>query len=115
MNIAETEIEETLKDLLQHNISLYVKNKLLKKGTLCLFKQNNYHIELTLKINDVMKKFEIPIPFGIEKWKKDNLIYFDYRFAALAKDKPELLSLLKKLPRDGKSRFYDTILEIIVE
>ena len=112
MTITDTEIEETLKGLLQKDLKLSINNKQYRKGKLLLFKQNNYHIELTVRKNDVdIKRFEIPIPFGIEKWEEDGLVYFDYRLSTLAHN-PKLTKLLESLPTEGNNKFYNKILEI---
>jgi hypothetical protein len=113
MTISETEIEDTLIELLQRNIKLSINNKQYRKGKLLLYKQNNYHIELTVKKNDIdLKRFEIPIPFAIENWDSDGLIYFDYRLSTLAKNDAELYKQLTELPLVGKNKFLNNILEI---
>ena len=112
MLIDHTEIEDALKSLLQKNICLNIKNKLIKKGKLILFKQNNYHIELLFhNAEKEIKKLEIPIPYAVENWSSDKLIYFDYRLTTLTKD-ITLIKTLKSLSRDGNNKFYDTIVEI---
>ena len=52
MTIDGTDTERVLKELLQKNIKFNIKNKTFKKGRLILFKQNNYHLELTIKNNN---------------------------------------------------------------
>jgi hypothetical protein len=112
MTINDTEIEDALKFLLQKNLRLNI-NKQYRKGKLLLFKQNNYHIEFTVRKNDIdIKRFEIPIPFAIERWDEEGLIYFDYRLKTLSKKNAALFERLSKLPVDGKNKFYDKILEI---
>jgi len=113
MTITDTIIEYTLMDLLQKDIKLSINNKQYRKGKLLLFKQSNYHLELTVRKNDIeFKRFEIPIPFSIERWDEDGLIYFDYRLSVLAnKDKP-LYERLCKLKQQGNNKFYNNILEI---
>jgi hypothetical protein len=117
MTINDTEIEEVLMELLQKDLRLSINNKQYRKGKLLLFKQNNYHLELTVIKNDTdMKRFEIPIPFGIEKWKGDGLVYFDYRLSTLSKNDKVVGEILKNLPTEGNNKFYNKILEIqIVE
>lgn len=117
MTINGTEIEEVLIGLLQKDLKLSINNKQYRKGKLLLFKQNNYHLELTVRKNDTdMKRFEIPIPFGIEKWEADGLVYFDYRLSTLSKNDKVVGEMLKKLPTEGNNKFYNKILEIqIVE
>ena len=115
MTINGTEIEEILKDLLQKKLKLSINNKQYRKGKLLLFKQNNYHIELTVMKNDIdIKRFEIPIPFAVERWDKDNIVYFDYRLVTLSERDKKILDMVKSVPTDAKSRFYDKIMEIKV-
>ncbi len=113
MYIDNTPIESILKKLLQQNIVITLNNKTLKKGKFILFKQVHYCIELSLKNQeDVIKKIELPIPFNVEEWSDDNLIYFDYRISTLTKNNPDTLNLIKKLVLDKTSKFYNQILEI---
>jgi len=114
MLINDTQIEKILKLLLQKNLSLSIKNKQLKKGRLVLFKQNNYHIELTVSNNGALKKFEIPIPYNIESWEDDNLIYFDYRLITLAQNNKDIHNLITGVQKNCNNKFYDSILEISI-
>lgn len=113
MTIIDTKIEDVLKNLLQKDLKLNMNNKQYRKGKLLLFKQNNYHIELTIRKNDVdIKRFEIPIPFAIEEWADEGFVYFDYRLNTLADNDEAVYNRLKSLPTNGKNKFYDKILEI---
>ena len=115
MTIIDTKIEEVLKSLLQKDLKLYINNKQFKKGKLILFKQNNYHIEFTIKRTDnEIKRFEIPIPFETEVWD-DGLVYFDYRLKTLSQSNDDLYKILLKIPKEGKNKFYDKVLEIQIE
>jgi len=115
MIINDTPLEDLLKSLLQKNLKFGIKNKIIRKGKLILFKQNNYHIELSLQTKENnMKIFEIPIPFSFEEWKDDNLIYFDYRLLTLAHNKNDFYQFLKKL-EPTNNKFYDNILEIQID
>jgi len=113
MSITDTELEKVLMGLLQKDIKLLIDGKLFRKGKLLLFRQNNYCLELTIRKNNIdIKKFEVPIPFAIENWDDDGVIYFDYRIATLAHKDKVVLDMIKKLPTNGQSKFYDKILEI---
>ena len=115
MTIDNTIIEDALKSILQRKIKINLNNKQIKKGKLILFKQSNYHLELTIKREgNELKRFEIPIPFNIEIHKSDGLMYFDYRFSTLSKGNKELFDIMSKLPKEGNSKFYNKILEIEV-
>jgi len=113
MYIENSIIEDVLKKILQQNISIILGDKVLKKGKLVLFKQVHYCLELSLKNKDNnIKKIELPIPFNVENWEDDNLIYFDYRLSTLAKTKPQLQQLIQKLAVNKPHKFYNQILEI---
>ena len=113
MTINDTKIEEVLMGLLQKDIKLSINNKQYRKGKLLLFKQNNYHIEFTVRKNDIdIKRFEIPIPFATERWGDDGLLYFDYRLITLANNDKSIYEMLKTIPMDGNNKFYNKILEI---
>lgn len=115
--ITLTKIDEVLKKILQKNIRMTLKNKLYKHGRLILFKHNNYHIEFMI-VDDASKrrkKVEIPIPYNIEQWNKEQTIYFDYRLDTLAYKNEKILNMLKLLPKTGNSKFYNNILEIKYE
>lgn len=113
MTIIDNEVEEVLKGLLQKDIKLVINNKQYRKGKFLLFKQNNYYIEFTVKrSNSDIKRFEIPIPFAVEQWKEDGLIYFDYRLSTLSNNDNKIHQMLKKLPAKGNNKFCNKILEI---
>jgi len=106
-------LEKIFKSILQKEIKINLNNKQFKKGRFILYNTNNYYLDLTIKKSDgVMKKMEIPIPFGVECWEEDKLIYLDYRLKTLASMNEELYTILKKMKRDGNNKFYDKILEI---
>lgn len=114
MNINNTNIEEACKFLLQKNISLEINNKIFKSGKLLLFYQKNFF--LTFVLNSVKKekdKVEIPIPYEIETYLDENLIYFDYRIKTLSKVAPDMENYLKIYPsKVNGNRYWDTILTI---
>jgi hypothetical protein len=114
MSISGTELENACKFLLQKNIRIEAKNKLFKQGKLILFYQKNFYI--TFVMNTPKKKdekVEIPIPFGFELHKKDNLIYFDYRIKTLAKYAPDIETNLIIYPKKSSTnKFWNSILLI---
>lgn len=112
MIIDNTNIEDTLKSLLQKKLTFEVDCKSFKTGRLLLFTQKYFYLSLILStIKKKQEKLEIPIPFNIEVHKDDNLIYFDYRLATLAHNNKEALELLQKIPA-AKNKFFDKILTI---
>lgn len=114
MTISETYLEEVLKNLLQKNVKFVLNDKIVKRGKILLFNQNNYNIEFTLNKDENIRRFEIPIPFNVEVWDEDGLFYFDYRFKTLCKKSKKLEKIVKSMDHTTDNRFYDTILEIDV-
>lgn len=96
-------LDKVLQQHLQKNVSFSVNNKVVKSGKFILYNFYDYHIEFAIICKNKIKKTLIPIPFNIEHYKNENLIYFDYR----------IISLFSKLkPRNCESKYYNTILEI---
>jgi hypothetical protein len=114
MTIHGTDIEKACKFLLQKNITLELKNKTYKQGKLIIFYQTNFYITLILNTAKKEKeKIDIPIPYGVEFYGDENLIYFDYRIKALSKHAPEIETNLLVYPKKIKNnKFWDTILLI---
>lgn len=114
MTIYGTELEKICKYLLQKNISINIKDKVLKKGKLILFYQRNFYITFIIDTEKKAKeKFELPIPYGIENHKEDDLIFFDYRIKTLAKHAPEIETNLLVYPKKiTGNKFWDNILLI---
>jgi len=94
---------------LQKSINFSVSNKSVKRGKLILFQRFHYFIQLTLIAEKGSKEnFDIPIPFKIEQYIEDGLMYFDYRIKSLEVD------CLPRFPEKISSIFFDKILEIEV-
>lgn len=114
MTIHGTDIEKACKFLLQKNITLELKNKTYKQGKLIIFYQTNFYITFILNTAKKEKeKIDIPIPYGVEFYDDENLIYFDYRIKSLSKHAPEIETNLLVYPKKIKNnKFWDTILLI---
>jgi hypothetical protein len=111
ITITETDLEATLKTLLQRNLTFVINRKTWRTGRMALFKQNGFHIEFVLINSDGKKeRFEIPIPFDIIN-KSDSVI-FSYEVDSLVCNKPEIVSIIKKLGKDCKSKYFNNFLEI---
>ena len=99
--------EEVFKYFLQRNVVFSLDNKIVKEGSLILYKQNDYYISLYLKNNNhEQKKFEIPYPFSIER--KNNYFVLNYTMSSISKGDSELYFRLMSLNQNSKSRFYNT-------
>lgn len=86
-------IEQFLTNNFQKNVDIEIDDKIIKKGKFILYKlaceTNYYHIELSIERptnHDKIDIFKLPVPFGIETYPEEGLIYFDYRLKTLFKD-----------------------------
>lgn len=101
--------EEFFLDCLQKPIELGIKNKTIKRGRLILFRRSHYFIQLSLETNrNNRENIDIPIPFAVEHYNEEGLMYFDYRIKALNVEQ------LPKLPEKISSAYLNNILEIQV-
>jgi len=109
---------DILEYVLQRNIQINVNKKTVKTGKLLLFKRVHYYIHLSiLNSKNCIENYEIPIPFGVEFYPENGLVYFDYRIITISKKQQEISKKLKSF-RDcavqSTSNFYDKILEIVI-
>lgn len=116
MNINGTSLEEACKFLLQKKISFEINNKTFKQGKLLLFYQKNFYLMFILNSTKKERdKIEIPIPYDVETYEDDGLVYFDYRIKSLAKLAPEMENYLKVYStKTNTNKFWDSILTINV-
>lgn len=103
MNSLQKQLDSMLKPHLQRTIIMSINNKKIKTGKFLLYTFADYHIEITMTINNKIKRSMIPIPFKAENYAEDGLIYFDYRINSL-------LPSFKLLT--PQSKFYNQILEM---
>ena len=100
---------------IQNNLIFTLGKKVVKQGRLILFKQAHFYIQLSLLSNKNVKEvLEIPIPFYIENYPHEKLIYFDYRFRALAGNDTSISQRLQNvtIKNINPSQYYNKILEI---
>ena len=99
--------ETFLVTCLQQNINLSINNKTIKRGKLLLFKRFHYFIQFALlSERGVKENFDVPIPFKIEEYPEEGLMYFDYRISSLE------VEALPKITEKVSSIYFDKILEI---
>ena len=107
--------EEFLSRSLQMPVRFMLGQKLVKHGKLVLYKRVHYYLQITLQSVKLSKEtFEIPIPFRVEEYLSEGLMYFDYRLSSLAGIDKNLFDRLKetKIKNTSPSQYYDRILEI---
>jgi hypothetical protein len=100
---------------LQSSLTFTLGKKQIKKGRLLLFKRAHYHIVFTmLNGRDNKENFEIPIPFKIEYYPEEGIMYFDYRIRSLAGNNKEIEDRLSSVKIRGiqPTQYYNKILEI---
>ena len=100
---------------LQNSLIFTLGKKIVKQGRLILFKQTHFYIQLTLLSNKNIKEvLEIPIPFFTENYPLEKIIYFDYRFRALAGNDVGISQRLQNvtIKNVNPSQYYNKILEI---
>jgi hypothetical protein len=116
-------MEKIFEKYFQKDISLYIKDDLIKKGKFLLIKNcivsNNFFFELTIKRGNKLDLLRIPYPFNLEEHIEEELIYMDYRLDALFKNKPNLKNnineWISQLDVKAPNKLFNNILEIKFE
>lgn len=99
--------EQFLVASLQKPVVFILNGKPIKKGRLLLFRRIHYYIQIALLTDKSQREnFEIPIPFRVENYPEDGLLYFDYRLKSLETD------ILPTIPEKVPSVYFNKILEI---
>jgi hypothetical protein len=110
LTINNVEIEPILISCLQKRLSIHLNNKVIKKGKLILYKKIHYFIQFSLMSDkNIKENFDIPIPFNVENYSEEGILYFDYRLGSLP------TRFLPKIPEKITSVFFDKIIEIKVD
>jgi hypothetical protein len=107
--------EEYFTKYLQSPIVFTLGKKIIKQGRLILFKRAHFYIQITiLNSKNVKETFEIPIPFKSEEYKKEGLMFFDYRLNSLCTKNSLLDTKIKNvaIKNTPPSQYYNKILEI---
>jgi hypothetical protein len=110
--------EKYFENALQSNLTFFLGKKQIKRGKLILFKRAHYHIIFTmLNGRDNKENFEIPVPFKVEYYPEENIMYFDYRIRSLSGNNKEVEERLSKIKMRGilPTQYYNKILEISVK
>jgi hypothetical protein len=105
--------EDVLVGLLQHTLQIRVAGKNIRNGRLVHFKRVHYVFQLVF-INGKGNRetLELPLPFGIERYNEESLVYFDYRNKTLSHGNADLLFKISKIRNTNCSVFFDRIVEI---
>ena len=101
--------ESFLVSCLQKNLVFSIGDRVIKKGRLLLFRRVHYYIQISLLTEkNTRENFEIPIPFRVENYPEDGLLYFDYRLDSLN------VKNLPKIFKKVSSTYFNKILELSV-
>jgi len=108
-------LDETLKPLLLRDIRFTINSQHYKEGNFVLYNYGYFSINFSLKNYRKHKTeiIKIPLPFNVEYYEDEKLLYFDYRLHSFCHDK-EIIELIKKVKKPMLSRFYDKIVTIEV-
>ena len=107
INLEQIPGERFLVSFLQKNLKFSINNKLIKKGKLILFKRFHYFIQISLiSEKGTRENFDLPVPFKVENYNEEGLLYFDYRLNSLEVEN------LPRIPQKVCSIYFDKILEI---
>ena len=110
--IADTDLEEILKGILQEQVDFVIDEKKWRSGKVLIFKQTGFFIEFLIDTGVKQERFEVPIPFNSDIDIKQNKVVFDYTIKSFAQENKEVLDLIDNLETHGKSKFYDTKMEL---
>ena len=111
ITITDTDLEETLKSLLQRRVEFVIHKKQWRAGRLLLFKQNGFYLEFTIRNDkDKNERFEVPIPFDVTRNTKG--VRFSYELTSLVCNNPTLIEDIKKLEPNCRSKYFNSYMEI---
>ena len=106
-------IEDHLNEALQKDVRFTLNGKILREGRLMLYNIKDFYITFTIMTKkDIVKTYEIPIPFKISKSEKDiNLSYMqDHLVKGNKKIKMLISDIYGKIGK--KSKFHNNVLVI---
>ena len=105
--------EKELAQLLQQNIQILIGDKIIKQGRLIHFKRLHYVYQLTFfKVRGAREMIELPLPYKVEMYKHDKLIYFDYRNINITHNDEELQECLNNINIGEPLITHNQIVEI---
>lgn len=112
MNISTENIEADMSQLLQQELIIVCKNKILKEGRLTLFAVKDFYLNFKLQQADNARLtvFELPYPFKYAKTASGLLI--SYKVDNFVNVDTELRQLMLYYFYNKPSKFYDT--EIVI-
>ena len=111
ITITDTDLEATLKGLLQRKLNFVINKKQWRSGRLILFKQNGFYIEFTIRNDkDKNERFEVPIPFDITIQLAS--VRFSYKLHSLICNAPQVIEEIRRIEPNCRSKYFDNYMEI---
>ena len=100
-------VEKTLKSLLQSEVKIISRKRVLGTGTILLYELKDFNIKLHFSNG---KKVEILYPFDIVKKKK--FVYFDYSLSHIHQDDIIQKVRTQNMVKNPRNKYYDMLLSI---
>jgi len=99
-------------NFLQKKISINHNNKTLREGRLLLFSIKDFYLHFTLEVGGGIKHFELPYPFEVLEIN-NNLFLLDFTLSAFRAEFSDIERKIKNIGEKKKSRFYNSIIQLI--
>lgn len=100
-------VENTLKSLLQSEVKIISRKRVLGTGTILLYELKDFNIKLHFTNS---KKVEILYPFNV--LKKKNFIYFDYSLSHIHQDDIIQKVRTQNMVKNPRNKYYDLLVSI---
>ena len=100
-------VEQSLKSLLQNNIKIISRKRVLGTGQLLLYELKDFNIRLIFSSG---KKVELLYPFKVTYGS--NIVYYDYQLNHIHKDDIVLKAKVNRMIKNHKNKYCDLILSI---
>lgn len=107
--------QDIIDDLLQHNVCIRHKNKIIRKGIFTLYSVKDFLITIILKNfeNNTTRSYEIYKPYRITQ--SDNSVTFDYTLKSLCNEKKYLNIVEMFKDKKNKHKFYDSKITVEIQ
>ena len=104
-------LTDALSNILQKDIVIRCNNKIIRQGTLLLLQPKDFYITFTIKIKNILKKYELPYPFSIKV--EDDQLLFDYRVSTLSINHDAIAPKITEIKGESNSnKLLDQVVSI---
>ena len=108
MNISTEKLEHDMSNLLQQELIITHKMKVLKEGRLTLFSIKDFYLNFKLQSADSSRLILFEIPYPFEYTLMPSGIIMSYKADKFIKTDAELQHMIKFYFFNKPSKFYDT-------